>query len=226
MAMDYGSMGSGAGLSVMGIAQFLTGYLDQKKNKRPDYNIPTEFQENLNDAQNMALEGIPEASKQQYLSNIERGSAFGLRELGSRNAGIAGVGQLNQNMNDAYSNMAAQDAMARAENKRLVMAARDAMGNEKKEQFALNQLNPYYERTAKNQALMGSGAQNLGNGIQTFGGSQGSTQNPTDSIKSNSNSGMNSQTGMNNYNSDSIEYDQSNGSYGNDGIAGMYSGYS
>ncbi len=178
MGMDIGSMGSGAGLSVMGIAQYLTGYLDQKKNKRPEYNIPGEFLENKNMAEQMALQGIGEQQKREYLSNIERGTAFGLREIGTRSGGLSGVAAINENQNKAMMDLMAADESARNENKRLVLSAREALGNEKKEQFQLNELNPFYERTAKNQALMGAGAQNLGNGIQTFGGGAGTTDNP------------------------------------------------
>lgn len=179
--MDIGSMASGAGMGVFGIAEWIIGAVDQASNKRPEYEIPEEVKQNLSQAQQMALEGLPAEQKEQFIANVQRGTAYGLSQMNSRNAGLTGLATLNQQQNGAYQNLLAQDSAARLQNQKILMAQRQNMADYKDQQFQLNKLNPYYERTAKNQALEGAGAQNVGNSFSTFAGSSGNTGNPGES---------------------------------------------
>lgn len=171
MAGDASGMISnwaGGGASVtLGAAQYLIGKRGEKKNKRPEYQAPGEINQNLSQAETMALEGLPEEQKQQYLSNLERGSAFGLSQLGGRNAGIAGVAALNENQNQAQFNLMSADAQARQQNQNVLMQQRQNVANYKDQAFQFNKVDPYYENVAKNNALMGAGMQNVSQGFQS-----------------------------------------------------------
>lgn len=179
MTNQISNWAGGAATVSLGALQWLYGNNQQKKNERPVYEIPDEISKNLSGAENYAaqtaLQGIPEEQKQQYLSNLQRSSAYGLSQLGSRNAGISGVAALNENQNQGYANLLSQDSSARVANQRygqqLVSSARQTMADYKDQAFQINKSNPYYEKTAQNQALMGAGIQNLSQGFQQ--GNQG-----------------------------------------------------
>jgi hypothetical protein len=67
---------------IQGLAQGLKGSKLAKKNIRPTYEIPQEFQQNLAIAENMGRVGLPQQQYTQGLQNIQRGQTAGLRQLG------------------------------------------------------------------------------------------------------------------------------------------------
>jgi hypothetical protein len=156
---DWAAAGTaGAGLGQVMYAQYL-----KNRNKRPTYSIPDEIKQNLTQAQMEALEGLPEAQKQEFVKNIERTQASSLSQLGSRKAGLAGVANLNLQSQDAYEKMLAMDAQARRENLKALKVDRQVMADYKDQAFQLNKLNPYYEKVSESEALMGAGLQNISN---------------------------------------------------------------
>jgi hypothetical protein len=169
MAFDPTSLiagGVGSALSAgLGIYQYEKGLQDQKSNARPEYQIPDEIKQNLSQAEMMALEGLPAEQKQQYIQNLQRSANFGLRNISSRKGGLAGLSGVVQSQNDAYGNLLSADAQARRENQKLAMQRGDISAQYKDQAFQLNKLNPYYERTAQDQALMGAGMQNIGGAV-------------------------------------------------------------
>lgn len=157
---------AGGATVTAGAAQTLYGLYLQKKNKRPEYQIPQEVFQNLTQAQQAALEGMPEEQRMQYIQNIQRGTATGLSQLGSRKAGVAGLAVLNQQQNDAYANIAAQDAAMKQQNQQQVLDARQNLADYRDQQFQLNKLNPYYEKVQEAQGMLGAGMQNVTQGFQ------------------------------------------------------------
>ena len=154
-----------AGITAGGI-QYFKGKADQKRNNRPTYQVPDEVKQNLSLSQQMAMQGIPEEQRQNYIDNIQRTSATSLRNLGSRNSGLAGVAQVQQQQNNAYQQLFGMDAQARQANQKGVLDQNQNLANYKDQAFQVNQVNPYYEKTAKNEALMGAGLQNISKGFQ------------------------------------------------------------
>lgn len=137
------------------------------ENKRPDYEIPVELQQNLTQAQQMALEGLPAEQKQQYLNNIQRSQNFGLGALSDRRLGLAGLGSIVQSGNDASQNLLSMDAQARRQNQIGLMNARQTFANYKDKRYEQNQLNPYYENAAAIRGLKGAGMQNEWQGLSS-----------------------------------------------------------
>ena len=113
------------------------------------------------------MEGLPEAQKRQYLSNLQRGTAFGLRNMGSRKAGLVGLATLNEQQNQGNAQLLSMDAAARMANRDRLYAARQNMADYKDKSFQLNKQNPYYENKARDQAMMGAGMQNISQGLQS-----------------------------------------------------------
>lgn len=220
--------------------QYFKGKADQKKNKRPAYEIPDEVKQNMSLAQQMAVQGLPEEQKQQYINNIQRSTATSLRNLGSRNAGLAGVAQVQQQQNNGYQQLFGMDAQARQANQRGLFEQNQNMANYRDQAFQVNKINPYYEMTAKNETMMGAGLQNIGKGFQmgasTMGkyGSAGG-QNPG-GYQAQGKPYFNTPAGMNqgmypaayqqSYNETPNSYDQYNGQYGtSNDVQDMYNGY-
>lgn len=166
MTGQISNWAGGGATTTLGAFQTGYGLYKQSKNKRPTYEIPQEIKENLTDAQQTALMGLPEEQRQMFLSNVQRGAAMGLSQMSSRKGGLAGIAALNQNQNDAYGNLLAMDSQARMQNKGALMQQRQVMADYKDQAFQLNKLNPYYENTAQNQAMIGAGMQNMSQGFQ------------------------------------------------------------
>jgi hypothetical protein len=179
-------IGAAAGLGLAG-AEYLINKKQAKKDaaNRPEFEIPSEVPAGLNLAQQQALQGLPEAQKQQYLSSLQRSQAYSLGQQQSRRGGLTGIAAINENMNQGYSNLLSQDAAARMANQKNLYGQLQNVADYKGQQFQLNQLNPYYENIARNQANRGALFQNLNNTAQlgmyaagAYGGNQSQGQAP------------------------------------------------
>lgn len=214
MTNQISNWAGGGASTTLGAVQLAYGLYKQKRNKRPVYEIPAEIQQNLTQAQNQALQGLPEEQKQQYLTNLQRGSAQALSSSASRKGGLAGIAGLNQSQNDAYANLLAMDAQARQQNQNQLYGMRQGMADYKDQAFQLNKVNPYYEQTAQNNAMIGAGMQNMSQGFQAgntggSGGYEGTGGKQQQVTPSSGNQyytpNKNSMTGMYNYNPNSQE---------------------
>ena len=152
----------------IGAAQYFSGRKMAKNNVRPDYQIPDTIKQNLSQAQMTALEGLPPAAKEQYINNLQRSANFGLSAMSSRKGGLAGLGALQQNQNDAYNNLLSQDAIAHQNNQAGLMNARTQYAGFQDKQFELNKLNTYLQKQQTAQGLQGAGIQNAFGGLNTL----------------------------------------------------------
>lgn len=161
------AVGAGLGLAVSG-AEYLWNKREQKKDEanRPKYQIPPEVAAGLTESERQALEGLPEAQKQQYVTNLQRGTAYGLSQIGSRKGGLAGLGTLNEQQNQGYANLLSQDSAARYQKQQNVFGQLQNVADYKGQSFQLNQLNPYYEGIARRNANRGALMQNVNNNLQ------------------------------------------------------------
>ncbi|MES3018230.1 MAG: hypothetical protein V4721_10645 [Bacteroidota bacterium] len=213
-------LAGGVATAALGAAQLGYGLYQQSKNKRPTYQIPDEIRQNLNQAEHGATQGMSEATQQQYLSHLERGSAQALAASKTRGGGLAGIGQLNQNMNDGYLNLAVQNDQIKQANKDKLYGMRQNVADYKDQQFQINKQNPYYEGVAKNDAMMGSGIQNVSTGLQTGFGAMDSSKQMNQSNNAMQSSFWNKKIGQN-YNQSSQngfgDYNYQGGQYGNIG---------
>ncbi len=182
----------------------------QLEKNRPVYEIPEEIRQNLTQAQQQSLQGVPEAQRQNFLQNLQRGSAQALQNLGSRKSGLAGIGMINQQQNDAYGNLMSSDAQARQQNQGALMNQRQNMADYKDQAFQFNKVNPFNRATDRNQALIGAGMQNISSGLQMGLGSLGGGNKQTPAAEDNSNQQSASywdnklnNNGMTNYNPNS-----------------------
>lgn len=129
---------------------------------RPKFTIDPKVYENLNAAQQQALQGIPEEQKQQFITNTQRSQAYGLSQQGTRRGGLAGVATMNQQGIDAYGNMMSADAQARMSNQQQVFKQRQNVADYQDQQWKYNVKDPFDIGVAERQARKGALIQNIG----------------------------------------------------------------
>lgn len=150
-----------------GIYQAIKGNRLASQNVRPTYTIPKEIDQNLSDAQRMAIQGMPEQQRQNYINDLQRNAQQSLNQMGSRQAGLAGLGVLNQNQNDAYAKLLGMDAQQRMANMQQLQQVRSQTADYRDKAFDLNQMQPYANRYAEAQAMQNAGNQNMMGGVQS-----------------------------------------------------------
>jgi hypothetical protein len=149
---------------IQGLAQGLKGSKLAKKNIRPTYEIPQEFQQNLAIAENMGRVGLPQQQYIQGLQNIQRGQTAGLRQLGrmGRGGSVAGLARAGM---DATLGLDVADANARMRNQQSAMGYRSLMGQQQLAKQQYDKFAKYEEEAAAAEALKGAGRQNVMGGL-------------------------------------------------------------
>lgn len=153
----------GAGAQVLkgigGLGQMRKGKRLAKANKRPMYEIPGEFQQNVAEAENDARVGMSQQQYNNTLNNVNRNQAGALRMFGK--TGRAGsLASLVRAGNDATMNLDAQDAAMRATNKRFAFGQRGIMGQQRLAKQQWDKFDKYNENAQAAAALQGAGRQN------------------------------------------------------------------
>jgi len=115
---------------VQGIFQGAKGSKLAKKNIRPTYEIPPEFQQNLDTAAMRARRGLPQQQYTQALQNVQRGQTAGLTQLGRMGKGGNVAGLVRAGM-DATLGLDIADAQARMGNENIEMGYRSQIGQQK-----------------------------------------------------------------------------------------------
>jgi hypothetical protein len=170
----------GGSMALTAGTQYGIGKYNQKKNEkdRPAYEIPDEIKQNLSQAEQQALQGLPIAQQQQYIDSLQQSSAYALQQQSNRKGGLQGIAAINQQNIKGNQDLLAMNAPARMQNLDKLSQARQNMADYKQQSFQLNKLNPYYEKIASNQALNGALFQNLNNAVGAAGmiGANGMTK--------------------------------------------------
>jgi len=168
----------GAASTTMGALQYFGGKRKSREagrlaEQRPQFEVPEEIIQNVQLAKQQAMVGMPEEQRRAAMRDISRSQAFTAGQLGTRKAGLTGLGALNQQTQDASLNLAAQDAAMRQANQGRVFEQQDLLGQYRAQEFEINRLQPHLQQLqalrGESQGLLGAGLQNIGAGIQTAG---------------------------------------------------------
>lgn len=156
-----------ASLTASGV-QYIKNKQQAKKDaaNRPQAEIPVEAKQNLSDAQQAALQGLPQEQYDKWKRNIEQSGQFGMSQLGTRKSGLAGISAINRQQDEGFANLGAADSQARMMNKQNLYGIRTQMGDYKQQQWQLNKLDPYNVGVQRGAANRGTLAQNVNNGLQ------------------------------------------------------------
>jgi len=149
---------------VQGLLQGAKGSKLAKKNIRPTYEIPPEFQQNLDTAAMRARRGLPQQQYTQGLQNIQRVQTAGLKQLGKMGRGGSVAGLARAGM-DATLGLDIADAQARMGNENIEMGYRGQIGQQKLAKQQYDKFAKYEEEAAAAEALKGAGRQNVMGGL-------------------------------------------------------------
>ena len=136
--------------------------------ERPTYEIPEEILQNVSVAERIALEGLPEQERRNFVENIQRSTQAGGELLQERGLGVAGVAALGQNEADAYKMLLGADVAAKREGQGAAAQARSSLASFREREFQINQFEPYMQSYLEGQALLGAGEQNIQKGAASL----------------------------------------------------------
>ena len=157
--------------SAIGLGQMIAGGITLRKanRNRPQYEIPQEYMNNVNLAGNLMNLGMPREQYLNALTGIQRNQNFGLSALQDRRSGLAGIGNLVQQSNDATLKLDATDAnMLRDSQFRggsMKISANYQLGMQRLAKQQWDKFNPFLAKVAQGQALLGAGLKDLTGGM-------------------------------------------------------------
>jgi len=169
---NWMAIGNSSGQATQAGIQLYNAYRLNKQLKGMDdtYRIPTEIGQNLSEANQRALQGLPQEQKQEYLNNLQRSNAYSLSSLGDLNAGIRGVAGANEQFNQGNENLLAQDSAARANNQNAVYGMRNQMADYKDQQWSHNVDMPYQMIQQKKDAYFTASGRQFSNAMSSAQG--------------------------------------------------------
>lgn len=160
--------------ALVGVGQMIFGSkaLRKANKNRPMYDIPQEYMDNVNMADGIMNMGMPRESYVAQMTGIQRNQNFGLNALSDRRSGLAGIGNLVQQGNDAMMQLNATDASMRNQNKitgtGMKMNAKYQLGMQKLAKQQWDKFNPFLAKVAQAQGTIGAGMQNFGGSIDAL----------------------------------------------------------
>lgn len=149
-----------------GIYQAVKGNQMARSMDRPEYEIPQGVLDNLTDAQIQAIRGLPQEQISLYLDNVARSEQSALDAMSTRNAGLTGLSNVQQQSNDANRDLLSMNAQQRQINEKALMDVRKDVASYEDKAFQTNQMQPYLDMMQGAQAMKGAGIQNIMGGVQ------------------------------------------------------------
>jgi hypothetical protein len=147
-----------AGQAGLGIYQGFKANKLAKNLDRPDFEIPQEIYQNLDDAEIQALEGLPAAQKQAYLENIQRGTQTALGNISSRKG--PGFEYALQSEADQQKQLLGQDVAQRQANQANLQSQRGVMADYKNKEWE-DRMSAYTDAAQNVKDLTGASIENV-----------------------------------------------------------------
>lgn len=142
---------------------------DQAKNVRPPFVIPKEWYDNDNLAASMAQHGLTEPALNYYTTQAGRGLSSGLGAILQTGGTPSSVSDLYDTYDSNLNKIASEDAEMKNSNINNYIQANSNLGNEEEKKYALNDLQPYLDRSKANQMKQLAGQQNFYGGLTDLG---------------------------------------------------------
>lgn len=184
-----GIIAAGSLVAAGAIGKGVTGYLQnrqasniEKNNIRPVEQVDPIYQQNVNEAEQMARQGLPQEVINNQLRGINQNQAQGISAASrSANPG-ASISSIVRQGDLATGNLNAEDAAARNRNTLMLLQQRGQLVKARQDAWNYNYADKYSENLAKSQALRGAGMQNEAGAFTQLGqagmGILGSEMNP------------------------------------------------
>lgn len=164
-----------------GLIKGITGLFQKKKGKDmlknlqyPDEAIPVELLQNQQQARINANLGLPSEQYNQAMRNIQRQQLMALRGAQDRRGGLAVLGGLQQNANDALLKLDSANAAQRLNNQKALYGINSQVAGTRRDLFDKNVRQKYIQNYNYAQGLIGAGNQNFTGGLDNIvaGGGQ------------------------------------------------------
>lgn len=159
----------GAGVAINGASKKAKAKRAEKANKRPEYNINPEEQQNQNIAESLASQGLTDGTKQYYNQQSERGLTSTI------DAVLKGGGDVN-NINNSYgayqdgiSRLAVLDDQRHLANLGTLMTQNQRMSDQRDKRWQINEFAPYADKAAANAKQKQDGENEIWKGIGMVG---------------------------------------------------------
>lgn len=159
-------IGAGAGLYT-GLRERSQAKKLQQQNPFPYQAIPQGIQQNAQQANRLALQGLPSAQYQETMTNIQRQQANAIVAAQERRSGMDTIGNINQTTTDAQNQLSGEDVAARRQNIESAYQQNQTLGQYTNNAFDWNNKQRYTANYNYANALLGAGNQNLLRGVDT-----------------------------------------------------------
>ncbi len=163
-----GALAQGVG----GLLSFGSGLIQAHKGNKllkglqyPTEQLPDEYQQNQNTAQQMAATGMPAEQYNMAMKNIQRQQLMALRAANDRRGGLNVLTALLQGTNDATLNLDSANSQQRVSNQRNLMTVNNQVAGVKRDLFDRNIRDKYMRDYQYAMQLKGMGNQNLVGGV-------------------------------------------------------------
>ena len=169
--VDIGAMVQGTA----GIVQGIHGLIQRSKGRdmmdelsdTPEYQNPEERLENVRTAERLALQGLPEEQKLQYLERMQQSQAGRLGAMKTLSSGLRGMSAIGQEQREMNKNLLSMDAQARYQNIQNMIHQKSLYADAKDNEWSINEYQPWVRDYNQAQAMIGAGEQNFSQGINT-----------------------------------------------------------
>lgn len=128
----------------------------EKANQFPTETVQPEYQQNVNQAQQMSQVGLPQQQYNNTLNSIQQNQTGALGALSRSANPAAGLASVVRQGDAATGNLNAQDAVARNRNLLNLLQQRQILAGQKDKAWDWNYKQKYLSNLAKSQALRGA----------------------------------------------------------------------
>lgn len=158
--------GIGAGYNIIsGANKTAAGNRLAAGNKRPWYNIPSEYAQNVGLTGAQAETGLPESTVNYYTTQAARGLSSGTDAILQGGGDANSLSRLYDEFSQGLSKESAEDAQLKSQHLNAFINANKDEAGQKTQQWALNYYEPYKDTAQLASALKTGGQQQVGTGI-------------------------------------------------------------
>lgn len=167
--LGIGGIGSLANIGI-GLFQRAKARKLEKQTVRPVYSTPSEVFLNQKLAQKQASQGMDGTTYNTSLNNINRNASAGLDALSKQRNGLAGIGNIVAQSNDATLNLDAHDDAIKKANLAAYMDQNQNVADYADKEFQYNKADKYAETMNKIAQMRGMGNASINSGFNGLSG--------------------------------------------------------
>lgn len=166
--MTGGAAASGIISGISGLSQKAKARKLEASNKRPTNAVPNEILENNAKAKQLSDTGIQGNEYNKATQGIDRAANAAIGQTADRRGGLATIGAIQQNKQDAMGSLTVQDTQQRFANIRNQMQQNQVLAGYRDKEFGYNQDAKYQENASAIRALKGAGNDSLNSAANSF----------------------------------------------------------